>query len=462
MAIRDKGRAGSPGQELKNFTDRESELARFQRLLDLDEPAQLPALMFFGVGGTGKSWLLGRFRKCLTEKTELPSAYVDFDRRSGGPSSVNDFSGLLAEVWRQFDVECPRFETAFAWMKFKQGAGDRPLTRPSGKISTGWKFVKEASSASFGWVPGFNLLVWATDKLGKLAVKKIEKTPLGNRVLSQAGGDDFVRLSHMTAQEIYPTLTERLGEDLNEQLPKRDAKRCRAVIFLDTFEDLSGGEQNEARRQVAEEPVRELYRHLSCVLLVLFGRDRLTWDEVDPDWGDTANLEQDLLGGLSRNDAIEFLGKCGIEPGPLLDVILRASRDEAVPAREAYYPFNLGLCADTVVAERARGIEPQPESFHMAPGDYGKLAQRFLKSLHDEHPERWIIQLAQTPRFDEAAARAAFSPTRDVHQDKAWESLPDYSFVQEDTMPGWLRIHSVMSDVLRRRPAGDDLARAHE
>ena len=215
---------------------------------------------------------------------------------------------------------------------------------------------------------------------------------------------------------------------------------------------------NEARRQVTEEPVRELYTRLTCVLFVLCGRDRLTWDEVDPEWADRANLEQHLLGGLSRHDAAAFLAKCGIEPGPLLEAILRVSHDEAVPDREAYYPFTLGLCADTVLAERTRGGEPRPETFDMAPGDYGKLAQRFLKSLHDEHPEHWIIHLAQTPRFDEAAARAAFSPTRDVHQDEAWDSLRDYSFVQEAVEPGWFRIHSVMSDVLRRRLAGDPAA----
>ena len=54
----------------------------------------------------------------------------------------------------------------------------------------------------------------------------------------------------MTAQEIYPTLTGRLGEDLDKQLPKRNGKRCRAVVFLDTFEDVAGGEQNEAHVRV--------------------------------------------------------------------------------------------------------------------------------------------------------------------------------------------------------------------
>ena len=463
MAIRDKGRGGTPGQELKNFTDRENEQAIFQKLLDRDEPAQLPALMFFGVGGTGKSWLLKRLRQGLMEGSALPSAYVDFDRKSGGPSYVNDFSNLLAEVWKQLDVDCPLFELAYFWMRFKQGAADRPLVKHSGKVSTGWEFAKEGASAGLGWVPGFNLMVWATDKLGKAAVLKLQATPLGQRLLTQAGQEDYLRLSRMTAQEIYPTLTSRLGEDLEEQLPKRNGKRCRAVVFLDTFEDVAGGEQNDARRQVVEEPVRELYMHLKNVLLVMFGRDRLIWSEVDPEWADPVNLEQHLLHGLSRHDATAFLGKCHIEPGPLLDSILRVSRDLVVADREAYYPFALGLCADTVFSERSRDIEPEPRTFAMPPGDYAKLAQRFLKSLHDEHPEQWIIHLAQTPRFDEAAARLAFSPIRDIPQDEAWDSLPDYSFVQETAEPGWLRIHSVMCDVLRRQLAGkaEEFTRAH-
>ena len=267
----------------------------------------------------------------------------------------------------------------------------------------------------------------------------------------------------MTAQDIYPTLAERLGEDLDEQLPKRTEKQCRGVVFLDTFEDLASGEQNEARRQLMEGPVRELYTSLTCVLLVMFGRDRLTWDKVDPKWGDRAKLDQHPLYGLSLPDATEFLKRCGIEPGPLQEAILHVSRDQAVPEREAYYPFGLGLCADTVLAQRRRNLEPHPDTFDMAPGDYGKLAQRFLKSLHDEHPEPWIIRLAQTPRFDETAARAAFSAMRDVHQDEAWESLPAYSFVQQDAEPGWLRIHSVIRDALRRQLASDKtrFTRAH-
>ena len=93
--------------------------------------------------------------------------------------------------------------------------------------------------------------------------------------------------------------------------------------------------------------------------------------------------------------------------GPLLEAILRFLREVIVPDREAYFPVAMGLCADTVAAARSRGVEPAPDTFDIASGDYGKLAQRFLKSLDDKHPNTWITRLAQTPRFDEAAARAA-------------------------------------------------------
>ena len=111
------------------------------------------------------------------------------------------------------------------------------------------------------------------------------------------------------------------------------------------------------------------------MLLVMFGRDRLTWHEVDPAWADRDSLDQHLLRGFSRHDATTFLGKCGIDPGLLLEAILRVARDEAVPNREAYYPFGLGLCADTVLSERNRGVEPKPDTFDIAPGDNSKLAQ---------------------------------------------------------------------------------------
>ena len=168
--------------------------------------------MFFGVGGTGKSWLLKRLRNALAEQLSIPWAYIDFDRQSGGPSYVSDFSNLLAEVWRQFDVECPRFEAAYSWMRFKQGAADRPLIRHSGEVSAGWDLVKEVASVGLKDVPGGNLLAWLGHKIGKALSERFEKTALAKRLLSQAGHDDYVRLSRLTAQRSTRRLPNGLAK----------------------------------------------------------------------------------------------------------------------------------------------------------------------------------------------------------------------------------------------------------
>ena len=203
---------------------------------------------------------------------------------------------------------------------------------------------------------------------------------------------------------------------------------------------------------------------LTCVLLVMCGRDRLTWDRVDPEWAEHANLEQHLLGGLSRHDATEFLGKVRHQPRTAPGGHPARLSRPGGPRPRGVLPLRPGPGRRYGRGRAGPGRQARADTFDIAPGDYGQLAQRFLKSLHDKHPERWIIHLAQTPRFDEAAARAAFSPTRDVQQDEAWGSLPGYSFVQEAAEPGWLRIHSAMSDVLRRQLSGNakEFARSHE
>src|SRR3954453_1179563 len=80
VTIRRRGDAGAtPGQELKHFTDREDAQAVFLRLLNRPVPADLPVLMFYGVGGRGKSWLLKHLHAARVMDSGMPSAFIDFD-----------------------------------------------------------------------------------------------------------------------------------------------------------------------------------------------------------------------------------------------------------------------------------------------------------------------------------------------------------------------------------------------
>jgi putative protein kinase ArgK-like GTPase of G3E family len=67
----------SPSQEPRHFTNREQERQVLSRLLALASGQPLPVVTFYGVGGTGKSWLLRRLRADVPP--EVPSALLDFD-----------------------------------------------------------------------------------------------------------------------------------------------------------------------------------------------------------------------------------------------------------------------------------------------------------------------------------------------------------------------------------------------
>ncbi len=104
----------SPSQELRHFTNREEERHVLRRLLDLPSGQPLPVVVFYGVGGTGKSWLLRRLRADLPP--EIPSALLDFDPLSGGAPYHTDSSRALAELRRQLaSVECPRFDLVYSF-----------------------------------------------------------------------------------------------------------------------------------------------------------------------------------------------------------------------------------------------------------------------------------------------------------------------------------------------------------
>ena len=144
----------------------------------------------------------------------------------------------------------------------------------------------------------------------------------------------------------------------------------------------------------------DLHRSDSPVLLVLAGRDRLSWEDADPEYRDPRFLEQHLVGGLSERDSRLFLQNCGITDPSLQQAVLRVSVDTetAVTGGDVgYHPFSLGLCADTLRNEPGA----DPSSFDMAPGDVTRLADRFLKSLAGAG----LRNLGSTPGADAALRR---------------------------------------------------------
>src|SRR5271156_1298200 len=192
-------------QRLQNFVNREAQLGILKRVLDLPAGQPLPVLMFSGVGGSGKSWLLRKLREALP--AGIPAASIDLEPSTGGTPYHADSSRSLAELRRQFaDVDFPRFDLAYAWLRYKEGVKEEPLLRGSGAAAFIFNFITDNASGLVQGVPFLNLLL----KQGGWLVKKQLKNSAIEQWLSEVvGQEDFQRLRQATAQELYAELTER-------------------------------------------------------------------------------------------------------------------------------------------------------------------------------------------------------------------------------------------------------------
>ena len=423
-------RANTPSIELSRFTDREDKQTIFRRLLNVAE--EPPVLMFYGIGGAGKTWLLKKLRSLVPDGIRL--AYLDFDVTAGGKRFLLDPASALQSLRQQLMPDAPRFDLALAMLRHKQGMTEEP--------GLCLDVVAEVVAAH---LPGAGPIL---KRLSKPVLARLKGTAVEHLLANITGTQLVFELRTKTDQEIGNELLLYLAADLRESLPSHLNRAVACVVFLDTFEAVGAGFQNEEHRRLQEKWIQELAAEFDFALTVIAGQNRLTWDEADPDWAD--HLEQHLVGGLAEHDAREFLGGCGIEATGLQDSILATSRESA----GGFHCFSLGLCADIVFAERRAGREPEAKTLHFRPQDWEMLASRFLKSLPSDAERRWIEQLALTPRFDEAAARYAFSSQHSAAQDAAWESLHSYSFVENlSSISGWFAVRAQMRWALENQPA---------
>ena len=443
---------------LEYFTNREHFLEAFARHRDTPEGEDLSVLVFYGVGGIGKTTLIRRLCADLAASSPaLPFARFNLENISEQALAYRDvLTRLRSDLETEFHLKFPRFDLALAVLLAQEGGEQTPLV----KISPG---LNTAFSAALELTP--DILRAGMKLAGQQLRSAMSRSAALEQWVRHVGGTEAVlELNEQFAQDdqsVQEELLRRFAQDLSHACPARPGHACRGVLFLDTYEALWTGRESSqaAQSRLLDSWVRTLAEYLlgAGVLPVIAGRDRLGWGDADPDWDSC--LDQHLLGGVSAPDAQTFLARRGIgtpppsAPDALQAAILRgantATGAEAIPA---CHLLALALSADIVDNTRQAGGEPDPDLFRaVAPAKMAEtLATRFLKSLHNRNLELWVEALSLTPRFDEAAA-LALDTERQLHVGRAgWEQLRHYSFLSAQP-DGFYRIHRTMREVLRQR-----------
>ena len=414
------------------FTDREDARAVFGAACDRTETRELyQVLMWYGVGGQGKSALLREFARMLASRNEaaatatagverrLALAKVDFD-----DERLKRIDSALYSLRLQLAQSCGfafhTFDAAFVsyYRKTRPGidvAAEFPelfmgekegLTNLLDVLDDHLSVVTELASVA---LPGANLIYkWGMRLTGRL---KTWWSTRGNKVL--AG------IEQLTPEEILQKLPSYLGVDLCDGIAAKPS--IRPVIFLDTYEALwrERGQKDALTDRRTDAWVRLLVQDAPGTLVVIAGRDKLRWSEIDPAWGEV--IDAHLLGGLSAEDADRFLRAV-----PIVEDDIRA---KIVGSSEGL-PFYLDLQVTQYEAIRERGEAPAAAQFGGTPSD---ILSRFLEHLNDTdqsvlrlasyfntitrpamtHLADAFPQRAANFSFDRMVARSAFTPVAD-------------------------------------------------
>jgi hypothetical protein len=363
------------------FTDRQKAKAQFAAALDAPQGAkEYRVLVWCGVGGQGKTWLLGAFERMLNERRDLAKglwakppgfALVNF----GNPDNLSIPNALLS-IRLQLAATAqlhffPAFDTAFAryFLLTQPGKNIRAL-HPE-LFSTGSDLLDDilglANSlgelgGTIHGLPGFNLLTkHGTRLVGKLARQFHEWW-------QHRGRGILYGIDELTQDGLGRKLPAYLGADLVYALANRRTPRL--VIMFDTYEALWSGRGLKYGQGALlfDDWVRLLAQDSPGVLFVVTGRDDLRWGEIDDAWNHV--IERHFLGGLTRPDAELFLDKWQIT-GPEISarMIDGAKNDEfgevdqADATAEAYLPYYLELQVETYWDMISAGRTPTPADF---------------------------------------------------------------------------------------------------
>ena len=374
-----------------SFTGREAEQSTFRQLLLAEEP-EYAILHIYGVGGVGKSSLLGQYRR-IAQELGYPGAQVDLQVNFGVVE-------ILRTLRSQFEG---RYFSSF----------DKSLStynQVQGRLQS------TAGALSKGVVSG--LREGVPFGLGAIAVDTVGEERIKNWLyqhLPQSNADLYLHADRV--------LTAHFVEGLNALVEKAG----KVVIWFDTYELGSQAQDTWLREIFLDSDLS------SDVLIVIAGRDKLggMWRE----WHSVLlSLE---LTPFTDAEAREYLRKRGISAPALVDAILSLT---------GRFPWSLALITDTS-AEHETSIAELEETaaFHNL-GDM--LVDRFLSQVYDDAELRELVYLCAVPRnFDFDVIRALWGRP-DVEEPLNRTRRLSFVRVRDD---GRWSIHSVVRQAINQR-----------
>jgi tetratricopeptide (TPR) repeat protein len=433
MGMKFRTQESSVPQATRIFTDREEPRKAFWKCYDQFKENMLKVapnereskvLVYYGVGGIGKSSLL---RQLIKEMDEAATAktigqplhvYFDFNLKQEPRAVLEALRNKLSDdygfIFPQFDLGC------YAYAKKIGENRDRPRIK---------SFIERSETLRFAFDAVEDIPIVG---VASLVARLVDKGYAAIRNMKDKNREELKNIESKSAEELLDELPVLFARDIDMNMGDKDEP---LVIFLDTYEQLVNEMATIGFPLDNDLWLREYKKRLGlivnapCVFWVIAGREKLKWPE---NWGDS--LEQHSLENLLETDAKNFLQHAGIENAELQDGIYKLTNGT---------PVYLDLCVDTFQSLIGNGEVPRIEDFG---NDVSSLIERFVRYMDDTRQEMVSMLSCLGVWSDEMALEIGpkvlpnFSIT-------TYEKVKGFSFVIESEK-GHYNLHQTVGDVL--------------
>ncbi|KKH45727.1 tetratricopeptide repeat protein [Methanosarcina sp. 1.H.A.2.2] len=401
------------------FVDRKEYIKTFETAVKNIGSKNYSVLVYYGVGGIGKTSLRKELLKKLKDQNQscrnkFVWTTVDFSIESH--RKVDSFLGILkSELQEKYDIKFHLFDIAYAsyWQK----------------VNPQIPFSKDGYSEDSIVTDLLDLVGGYYFSINYSNVKKIvEKAPNHLNEWWLKRNTDIKTILDKEPSDLRNLLPAIFARDLDDYLEKNSKS---AIFFLDSYETLWEKEE-KGKYNSRDEWIREIVANLTeSALWVICGREKLRWEEEEKDWSNY--LDQYKLEKLPDEDALNFLNLCKVEDEEIQRVIVKGS--EGVP----YY---LELAVDTYT-EIIKTSYPKPEDFART---HSKIFVRFMKHLDTQEQE--TLKIISTLRFwNVDILRALVNTFMTGYSLTKLSELNRFSFIQESE--GKFQLHPLMKESLQ-------------
>ena len=401
----------------KEFINRETPRNVFYNILDSEPPFSQNVIMYYGIGGIGKSSLIKNLKE-YTRQKEVMFASVDFD----DPALRTPYKALIS-LEKKIGTTFPHFDIAVTLCFIKRNP--EFSFHDSGLPNEMSQKVLE--------------LLQSPQNVALYNMSSGLTTRIYNEYTEYFGLDKAI-------QEQLAALEERSAADIEDQLPiffVVDLFRYMAiegldkcVLFFDTYELLweeGRGEENKLRNDAWIRMMAGMDR-LDNIIFVLSGREKLQWELDSKMWPDKIQLIP--LDVLAPDFAKHYLSLCKIEDEIIQDSIIKASNG---------HPYYLDLCVDTYYKLKNLNKAITPDFFE---GGFQEIQERFFRSLAKN--EVAALRALSVPRFYDYEIFEMLN--RHFHTGYSmtnFDNFNAFSFIKHESSSKYI-IHMLMRDEIKK------------